>query len=440
VYRIVKYRDLKSGVVDFAETKDAYVVDDPAVLNGLRELQPGDVLIGASGHDGSTVGRKLAIVEELPGHEPVFFVGEIFRIRARGPDGDPRWFLHYFSSEAGYRALQDAVTGGHLTNGRARQIPIPVAPPDVQQRLSDLLDVARRRNLSASKRLSAARTAIERFRQSVLAAACAGRLTAEWREREGDGISVEALLRHIADLRPRRARRGNTPHSPAQGFPLEFPEEWALTSLDALTVLITSGSRDWSRYYGRGSGTFVMAQNVRPGRLDWSFRQAVDPPAGDRSRSRSQIEPGDLLATIVGANTGDVGPVTSPRPEHYVCQSVALIRPADPALTPFLKLWFQSRAHGRGYFDECLYGAGRPHLSFDQLKSAPVGVPALAEQEEIVRLVHEMGRLADAFLMRVEAAEALSERISRAVLSKAFRGELVSSTKAGLAAARRLAV
>ena len=76
-YRIVKYRDLKSGILDFSETQDAYVADDQAVLKGLRELKERDVLIGASGHDGSSVGRKLALVEQLPNDEPVFFVGEI---------------------------------------------------------------------------------------------------------------------------------------------------------------------------------------------------------------------------------------------------------------------------------------------------------------------------------------------------------------------------
>jgi type I restriction enzyme S subunit len=131
-----------------------------------------------------------------------------------------------------------------------------------------------------------------------------------------------------------------------------------------------------------------------------------------------------LLVTIVGANTGDVGPVIEDRPEHYVCQSVALIRPANVELTPYLNLWFNSPSHGREYFEECIYGAGRPHLSFEQLRAAPVAVPSLAEQCEIVRRVERLLSSVDFLQSRVEAAIQRVELSGQAVLAKAFRGEL----------------
>jgi len=39
--------------------------------------------------------------------------------------------------------------------------------------------------------------------------------------------------------------------------------EWPRVPLGSIAVRITSGSRDWAPYYGRGTGTFIMAQNVR---------------------------------------------------------------------------------------------------------------------------------------------------------------------------------
>jgi type I restriction enzyme S subunit len=50
----------------------------------------------------------------------------------------------------------------------------------------------------------------------------------------------------------------------------------------------------------------------------------------------------DLLVTIVGANTGDVCRVPEPVEEHYVCQSVALMRPVEPATGRFLDVYFNS--------------------------------------------------------------------------------------------------
>jgi type I restriction enzyme, S subunit len=303
---------------------------------------------------------------------------------------------------------------------------LPIAYPrskSVQRGIVRKIATASASSTSATSHLDAARRSIERFRQAVLAAACSGRLTADWRD-GAPSETMNILLERIASQRESILGSRHRKATPAANYYFGVPEGWVVTSLDSLSVRITSGSRDWSRFYGRGTGTFVMAQNVRRRYLDWSFRQAVDPPAGDKSRERSQIEVGDLLVTIVGANTGDVGPVTETRPEHYVCQSVALMRPVDAQFSSFLNLWFNSPEHGRGYFEECMYGAGRPHLSFDQLKAAPVAIPPLAEQQEISRRVDQLLSLADGLCQRLDLASRRLERSSQAVLAKAFRGEL----------------
>src|SRR5690606_13429793 len=116
-----------------------------------------------------------------------------------------------------------------------------------------------------------------------------------------------------------RYKEPEGPKPLADGEPLpSLPDGWCWASNDQLVGTITSGSRDRSPFYNRGTGTFIMAGNVRMGRLDLSKRQMVDPPAGHRDRLRSQVEANDLLVTIVGANTGDVCRVSKPLPEHYV--------------------------------------------------------------------------------------------------------------------------
>jgi len=195
--------------------------------------------------------------------------------------------------------------------------------------------------------------------------------------------------------------------------------------MDQLTTRITSGSRDWSQYYNRGNGVFVMAQNVRPGKLDLAFRQAVDPPEGDSSCERSQIKAGDLLVTIVGANTGNVCRVPEELPRHYVCQSVALMRPVFPELSRFLEVYFNSEGGGQRQYKRYIYGAGRPHLSFEQLKTTAVLVPPLAEQTRIVAEVERRLSVIDELEMQVEADLKRAERLRQAILKRAFEGKLV---------------
>jgi type I restriction enzyme S subunit len=175
-----------------------------------------------------------------------------------------------------------------------------------------------------------------------------------------------------------------------------------------------------------------MAQNVRPLRFDSSFRLAVAPSPNDRDRARSEVKKGDILATIVGANTGDVCRISSEIKEHYVCQSVALMRPVLSETAPFLELWLNSPPHGHAQYQNWIYGEGRPHLSFDNLGETAVALPPVDEQHEIIRRVEALFKLADAIEKRVEAATKRAGKLTQAILAKAFRGELVP-TEAELA-------
>ncbi len=206
---------------------------------------------------------------------------------------------------------------------------------------------------------------------------------------------------------------------------IQVPSGWVLRSLDQLTDKITSGSRDWSPYYGRGTGTFILAQNVRPRRLDFSSRQLVDPPDHDSSRIRSCVEQGDLLVTIVGANTGDICPVAARLQEHYVSQSVALLRPLSTHLTKYLSFYLSDECYGRAIWNGYTYGAGRPHLSFEQLRKTPVLLPP---PHLVENFTSRMEALETLFLNSEQSAKQVlsySSRLRQAILAKAFSGQLV---------------
>lgn len=328
----------------------------------------------------------------------------------RGSQGlDARFLAKLVSQPAFVDFAHRASNGVELprVNWKAlSEFELGLPPIDEQRRIAAWLDQMDTRRGAIANRLAAARTIVEQLRAAVLAAACSGRLTADWRERHSD-----------QHLEP------SAPASVCTEAPLDVPATWTQLSLDAAATKITSGPRDWSPYYDSGSATFVMAQNVRPGMMDWSFRQAVDPPVTDPSRRRCQIEKGDVLVTIVGANTGDVAPVLENRPEHFVCQSVALVRPKWPEWGLFLSHWFNSMAHGGGYFEACIYGAGRPHLSFDQLKRAPLALPPLAEQLEIGKRTAAALARADQLTAAIDAAQVALARATRSALVRAFRGQ-----------------
>jgi type I restriction enzyme, S subunit len=131
-------------------------------------------------------------------------------------------------------------------------------------------------------------------------------------------------------------------------------------------------------------------------------------------------------------NAADLCRVTESVQQHYVCQSVALMRPVTEETSQFFEIYLNSAEHGLAQYQKWIYGEGRPHLSFDQLKATAVALPSLEEQQEIVRRIEALFKLADLIEKRVEAAAKRADKLSQAILAKAFRGELVP-TEAELA-------
>ena len=68
----------------------------------------------------------------------------------------------------------------------------------------------------------------------------------------------------------------------------------------------------------------------------------------------------------------------------------------------------------------------------------PVNLPPLEEQTEIVRRVETLFAFADRLEARLQAARTAAERLTPALLAKAFRGELVPQDPADEPAAELL--
>ncbi|MBN1654573.1 MAG: restriction endonuclease subunit S [Deltaproteobacteria bacterium] len=323
-----------------------------------------------------------------------------------------------------------------ISGSRCKEIPFIFPTLAEQKRI-----VARVESLLASvnaarERLDKAPSLLARFRQSVLASACSGRLTEDWREKIRDAEGSEELVHRLRAKRRGKyeqyiAGRYKEPCSPSEDKEYEYPEQWSVTSIDELTCLVTSGSRGWAQYYSDIGPVFIRAQNINTDELCLDDIAHVKPPDSAEGL-RTRVQKDDMLITITGANVTKAAIVNIDLEEAYVSQHVALARPVDPAIATFLYLWIISPAHGRKKLTSDAYGAGKPGLNLENIREMFIPLPPLPEQQEIVRRVEALFAFAKEIERRVETARAKANALTQSILRAAFRGELVE-TEADLA-------
>jgi len=94
--------------------------------------------------------------------------------------------------------------------------------------------------------------------------------------------------------------------------------------------------------------------------------------------------------------------------------------------------WVFKSPHFRKFVDKLNTGSMIQHMFTSQLVEYDFPLPPLSEQDEIVRRLESLFAFADRIEQRVAAGKERADRLTQAILAKAFRGELVP-TEAELA-------
>lgn len=89
-----------------------------------------------------------------------------------------------------------------------------------------------------------------------------------------------------------------------------------------------------------------------------------------------------------------------------------------------MNAWFNSEGNGQKYFAKCMYGQGRPHLGFEELRVAPIAIPPIAEQREILSQVESLLSKITQAETEITRSLARAARLRQAILKRAFEGKL----------------
>lgn len=351
-------------------------------------------LVGNAPCDGA-LGSTLAVLE--PTHVSPEYIFHFLRSRYEQINSNPRG--------TGIPHVEPDLFWG---------LEVPLPPLAEQKRIVAKVENLLARVNAARDRLAPVPAILKRFRQSVLAAACSGRLTADWRD------SRESL--------------GDHPPVPVgaeieTGGLMEIPSTWQWMRLGDVASVdrgrFSIRPRNDPKYYG-GAYPFVQIGDLpsEGGSIE-TFNQTLN----EEGLSVSRLFPkGTVLIAIVGATIGNTGVL-----EFDSCcpDSLVAIRTASPSYSRFIE--FYLRLMKLRIRDASYASGGQPNINLQTLR--PFLVPSLPMEEsvEIVRRVNILFTLAGTIEKRITTNLGQAEMLAQAILAKAFRGELVP-TEADLAA------
>jgi len=297
-----------------------------------------------------------------------------------------------------------AIPGLNRNDIYAQEMPLP--PLDEQGRIVAKVEELLARVNSAKEDLAKVSVTLKRFRQAVLAVACSGRLTADWREANPSSTS------YVEE---------------------ELPLGWQTASVGEVMESLKYGTSQKCSYEKRGVPV-LRIPNIEQGVVNHSDLKYAE--LQDREFQQLRLRSGDILMIRSNGSVSLVGKSALVRGiEKGFAYAGYLIRlrPDSSKIIPdFLNLVMGSHDVRVQIEVPARSTSGVHNINSKEVRALQFFLPPLGEQQEIVRRVESMFKLAEAVEKRLTAATARAEKLTQAILAKAFRGELVP-TEAELA-------
>jgi type I restriction enzyme S subunit len=316
-------------------------------------------------------------------------------------------FLKHYLNSFDYADHVNGTTRLKLTQASMNSIPVPLPPLAEQKRI-----VAKVEELLASVNVARDRLArvpaiLKRFRQAVLMAACEGRLTEEWRamarKREDAHCEADPLVEALTEL----------------------PETWRWSTCEGIsdrTRPITYGVIKLGPPVPGGIPV-LRSSDVRELKIDESGVKRISKEIASEY-SRTFLRGGEVVVTVRGS-LGGIAVVPERMAGFNVSREVAVL-PLRGEVPDYIALAIASDLSQK-WLAEVVKGVAYSGINIADLKRLPLPIPPVEEQKLIVERVRALFAFANTIERRVTNAAARADKLTQAILARAFRGELVAT-------------
>lgn len=323
---------------------------------------------------------------------------------------------------------------------------IPLPPIDEQRRIVSKIESLFARSRRAKEALDAIPPLLDRLRQSILAAAFRGDLTADWRAQNPDAEPADKLLERIRTERRRRWEEAQLAKMRAKGkepkndkwkakykpSPLPsaentwpVPASWIWSVVDEVGDVVL-GRRRAPEYAGAPL-PYLRVANVKDGHID--LRELKEMPFDEREADTYRLQRGDVLVSE-GQSLERIGQSAVYRgggpPGLCFRSTLHRFRPTETGpSSDYAGLVFRAFTRNGMFRRHAAITTNIAHLVLKNFKRVPFPLAPRAEAVEIVRRTTTLLSRVDLLERATIQTERLHEDLEASILRDAFTGELI---------------
>lgn len=402
-------------------------------------VHAGDLLLSRA----NTVELVGAVVHVGEDHPHLMLSDKTLRLELRKDLIEPRFLMYALRTAEVRRVFEADATGTsdsmrNLSQEKIRSAPLRLPDLDVQRRIVAKLDTLLAQTRAAREQLEAIPALVEKYRQSVLAAAFRGDLTAEWRKKNPNVEPASKLLERIRAERRRKweeaelakmKAKGKVPKDDkwkakyvepepvdASGLP-ELPATWlwvSVADVGNVETGFTPPTKDAANF-----GQYLAF--FKPTDLDQGYRvtQAREHLSKQGVALGRELPAGSVLVTCIGATIGKTGLA---RVRCATNQQINAVVPA-PGVGGEWLYWVLASPQGQDRIVSNASATTLPIINKSRFESLAIPLVPVAEQVEISRRAASLVAQAESVTNGIELRQL--DVMERALLAKAFSGELV---------------
>lgn len=381
--RVTRIESLQNNTIDF--NRIGNIVNESLIKDKDWYIE-GDIIVS---HINSIehVGKSAVITRDML---PLVHGMNLLRLRLNNICNSQ--FFQLYTRTTDYKKsivnrVNRAVNQVSINQKQLCSLEIPITNLKEQQRIVNRIESLFAKLDRAKELIENTLAQFEQNKMAILHKAFTGELTAKWRKENNIDLS-----------------------------------SWQDYQLKDICEKITDGTHNSPINTDLGDYMYITAKNIKEEGIDLSKITYVSSDIHEKIYARCNVEFGDVLYIKDGATTG-IATINTIKEQFSLLSSVAVLKPKKNKLLAKYLVYKLNSNEVRNMMINNMSGVAITRLTLTKIKQAKMKFPTIEEQQEIVNILDKLLAKYNKIKNLEQQLEKI-ELLKKAILAKAFRGEL----------------